>query len=316
MIYQKNFLILIELNNTIMKSTKYLLGILLTILLGSWLHKKHCCDCDTDKNVEKTTIETVENSDVINKFQLSTEGLDYTTSQNFKFLRNSFNTIEPISDSINIGIDELKSFLGKNQKRINITGYALSSEKNTTIYENLGIARATEIKNYLISKGIDGKKIDVFGVIEENLTLKSDTIIGPQKFEFLDITTETSPKVDYTKLKEEINANPLVMYFKTGEASINLSDEDRKKVSKMLEYLENVEGAKLDVVGHTDNVGKRDVNVKLGLDRANFATSYLIENGIAKEKIASSSKGPDEPIAENKTVEGREKNRRTVVSLK
>lgn len=306
------------------KKTKYLLGILATWVIGGWLYMTLCCcnceegNCECNNCSQHPKKEIVDISKpTLDGFSILSSDYNYRTSDNYKFLNGSFKTIMPVSDSLNIGIEGLKKFLSSNKQNLKITGYALSTEKNTSIYENLGLARATDLKNYFVSKGISANRIDTFGEIKDVISANGDTLVGPAGFELFtpDISVKEA-KVDYAALKAKINANPLIMYFKTGEAAINLSDDDRKKVADMLNYLENVEGSKLSVTGHTDNIGKRDTNVKLGLDRANFATAYLIENAIAKNKIETTSKGPDEPIADNKTTEGKNKNRRTVVSIK
>ena len=306
------------------KKTKYLLGILATWVIGGWLYMTLCCckceegSCDCENCAQHPKKEMVENSEISsNGFSISNSDYNYQTSDNFKFLNGGFQSIMPVSDSINLGIDGVKKFLDGNKQNLKITGYALSTEKNTSIYENLGLARAADLKNYFVSKGISADRIDTFGEIKDQLSVNNDTLIGPANYEFFtpDVSAKET-KVDYNALREKINANPLIMYFKTGEAAINLSDDDRKKVADMLNYLENVEGSKLSVTGHTDNVGNEQTNIKLGLERANFATDYLIENAVSKAKIETSSKGPNEPIADNKTIEGRNKNRRTVVSIK
>lgn len=300
------------------KKTQYLLGILATILIGCWLYWKFCCNCCQGCEVDgKANVAATGDGAMQNKLMLNGTDFNYQCNDNFKFLNGDYKKFEPVSDSINFGIDALKKYLGSGKENLKITGYALASEKNTSIYENLGIARATDIKNYFVSKGIPEDRIDVFGEIKDDLSISKDTLIGPASYNFYtkEVKTETT-KVDYDALKKKINANPLILYFQTGKAAINLSAEDRKKVADMLNYLDNVPTAQLDVVGHTDNVGNRDLNTKLGLERAQFATDYLLQNGIAKDKIATSSKGPDEPIADNNTKEGKDKNRRTVVSLK
>jgi OmpA-OmpF porin, OOP family len=305
------------------KKMKYLLGILATWIIGGWLYTIFCCAKCQDGNCNhgnaKDTTSVADKDTLSAKlpgFSVANPNFNYETNQNFKFLNGNFKTILPLSDSINIGIDKLKNYLSSGKENLKITGYALSSEKNTSIYENLGLARAADLKNLLVSKGISADRIDTFGEIKESISASGDTLVGPAFFELLEVSKAQAPKVDYAALKEKINANPLIMYFKTGEASINLSDEDRKKVADMLNYLENVPGSKLSVTGHTDNVGKRDTNIKLGLGRATFATDYLVSNGISKDKIDTSSKGPDQPMADNSTAEGRNKNRRTVVTIK
>ncbi|MNY23951.1 putative lipoprotein YiaD precursor [compost metagenome] len=70
------------------------------------------------------------------------------------------------------------------------------------------------------------------------------------------------------------------------------------------------------VVGHSDNVGNRDSNIVLGQKRADFSKNYLSKNGIDNARIETQSKGPDEPIGDNNTAEGKASNRRTVITIK
>lgn len=83
----------------------------------------------------------------------------------------------------------------------------------------------------------------------------------------------------------------------------------------MVKYIDKVDGALITVTGFTDNTGSRPTNIKLGQGRADFTKQYLIQNGIDSSKIQSFSKGPDLPIADNATEEGRAKNRRVEVTI-
>ncbi|MFS4415595.1 OmpA family protein [Maribacter sp. 2307ULW6-5] len=121
---------------------------------------------------------------------------------------------------------------------------------------------------------------------------------------------------DIKALYERIKADPLVLYFDTAQASISLTAEQRQKVADISRYLDKVPDASVEVVGHTDNTGQAATNLRLGMNRANFANDYLMKNGIPASKINTSSKGQTEPTASNATEEGRTKNRRTVVTLK
>jgi OOP family OmpA-OmpF porin len=66
----------------------------------------------------------------------------------------------------------------------------------------------------------------------------------------------------------------------------------------------------LEVAGHTDSTGKAAKNRKLSQDRAEAVRLYLIDKGVAAERLTAKGYGPDKPIADNKTKEGRDKNRR------
>ena len=298
------------------KKSTYLFGILLTILIGTILYYYLCCTCSTCCNktpeVATSTTPTEVQKGI---FALKGKNIDYHCNNNFNFLNNNFKTILPVTDSIDIGIENLKTFLAKEGQKINITGYCLASEKNNSAFENLGLARAVDVKNYFVSKGISAASITTNGVVKENLNSDATTIYGPVDFLISEISAKT-PKEDFTALKEKINANPLILYFNTGQTSIDLSVDDRKKVADMVHYLDNVADAKISATGFTDNVGKPKTNIILGKDRADFAKNYLVSNGIATNKIDSESKGPESPIATNETSDGRAKNRRTELKIK
>ena len=300
------------------KKTLYLLGIAITIILGAFLYQKFCCNCCekaiTD-DTPKTVSPTVQEPDV--PFKLNGQGLEYQTADNLKFLKNSAKLIMPVSDSVTTGIDKLKVFLEANAKqKITITGYATSQETNSTSFENLGLARANEVRNYFVSKGLLENQFLTKGEIIDKWKMNADTLIGPADYVFETVDSTSTTNDEWSSLKEEINANPLILYFNTNKSRLYLSDIEKKKVADIARYSEHVKDAVVLVVGHSDNVGNRDSNIALAQKRAEFSKNYLSKNGISTEKIATESKGPDEPIADNQTAEGKASNRRTVITIK
>lgn len=296
------------------KKSAYLLGILLTIGIGTWLYNMLCCNTCCKTAIPEATAPVAATSSPESVFALNGKNIDYQCDKNFNFSNSDFKYISPVDTCVDSGIAKLKTALETSKQKFIITGYALSTEKNTSVYENLGIARAVDVKNYFVSKGIPANLIETKGEIKEVLTEKDNILYGPVDYAFQDAVA-SAPTEDWAALKEKINANPLIIYFNTNQTEIQLSEEDRKKVTDIVNYLDHVADAKLEVTGHTDNVGKRDINIKLGQGRANFAKDYLIKNGIAADKIVSDSKGPDQPIADNTTDEGKAKNRRTEIKI-
>jgi outer membrane protein OmpA-like peptidoglycan-associated protein len=69
-------------------------------------------------------------------------------------------------------------------------------------------------------------------------------------------------------------------------------------------------GLKVEVSGHTDDVGTREYNVDLAQKRADSVKQYLVDRGVAADRIKTRGAGPDEPIADNTKAAGRAKNRR------
>lgn len=67
------------------------------------------------------------------------------------------------------------------------------------------------------------------------------------------------------------------------------------------------------IIGHTDNTGSDAINNPLSVDRAEAARDYLVSRGVARTRIATDGRGSREPIADNNTQQGRDKNRRVEI---
>ncbi len=302
------------------KKTQYLLGIIFTILVGTYFYWTCCSSCATSSEKEKVIVEEpiIKEQPKATSYPFSFKGGDYkvNVSDNFNFNLSSSSILLPLSENVEGEISNLKNYLSDNSsKAFTITGFYTSEEANKSVFPNLGLARANAVKNYLVKKGVPSHALNINGELKGDLTPSTENILfGPVSY---NISGETENLEDELKaLHDQIVADPLVLHFQTGEAVINLSTMQRQKIANISRYLDKAENASCSIIGHTDNQGNRTNNIKLGLDRADFTKSYLINNGISEAKITTSSEGPDNPIASNDTDEGRSQNRRTVVTLK
>ena len=99
------------------------------------------------------------------------------------------------------------------------------------------------------------------------------------------------------------------IYFDTGKS--NIKPESAKAIGEIAKLLKSDPGLKIHVVGHTDNVGGIESNVKLSHSRAEAVVQELIKNnGIASARLRAYGCGQFAPVASNDTEEGRGKNRR------
>jgi outer membrane protein OmpA-like peptidoglycan-associated protein len=89
-----------------------------------------------------------------------------------------------------------------------------------------------------------------------------------------------------------------------------LRPESKTKLDKAVEIMTKHATVKVEISGHTDSVGGRDANMDLSQRRADAVKRYLVEKGIAADRIETRGAGPDEPIDSNKSDTGRAKNRR------
>src|SRR6476646_1379755 len=103
--------------------------------------------------------------------------------------------------------------------------------------------------------------------------------------------------------------------FKFGKAT--LPEAAQSELDQLVEKLKaEPNGAYIEIEGHTDNVGDKDLNYKLGLERAENVKRYLYEHHqVPLHKINVISYGEDKPVAPNKTKDGRAPNRRVVIKV-
>ena len=300
------------------RNLSYLIGIIITILIGMFLYFTFCSDCQlasAENETAEEEIVPIKAPDPTSfPFAFSSGDFGYNVADNFNFNLSLGDFEMPVSLDINKGIDGLKTFLSNNSdKTVNITGLYKSDEENPTAWPNLGLARANSVKNYLVGLGIPSSQTNTFGKLMDDMVPSGNLLLGPITYEIAERPDNADDELK--ALYDKIKANPLVLHFNTGQAAINLTSEQRQKVADISRYLDKVSDASCSVVGHTDNTGSRATNIQLGQERADFAKAYLIRNGIPESKISSDSQGPDSPIASNDTEEGRSKNRRTVVTL-
>jgi outer membrane protein OmpA-like peptidoglycan-associated protein len=72
---------------------------------------------------------------------------------------------------------------------------------------------------------------------------------------------------------------------------------------------------RIELGGHTDNVGRPEANQKLSEQRAKAVYDYLVKKGISADRLTYKGYGQTEPVADNTTPEGRRQNRRTVFTI-
>jgi peptidoglycan-associated lipoprotein len=103
--------------------------------------------------------------------------------------------------------------------------------------------------------------------------------------------------------------------FKFGKAA--MPDDAKADLDQLVQQLKaEPTGAYIEIEGHTDSAGPRDLNYKLGLDRAEAVKRYLYDqHQVPLHKISVISYGEEKPIAPNKTKAGRAQNRRVVIKV-
>ena len=103
------------------------------------------------------------------------------------------------------------------------------------------------------------------------------------------------------------------VYFDTGKATLKPSSF--KSLNNLVKVLKANKKLIIEIGGHTDNVGSQETNKALSQKRADSVKKYLVSKGVSATQIKTKGYGDTQPVAYNNTPEGRQKNRRTQVTI-
>jgi outer membrane protein OmpA-like peptidoglycan-associated protein len=98
------------------------------------------------------------------------------------------------------------------------------------------------------------------------------------------------------------------IFFETGKST--LKRESFPELDRVIKFMKENSDIRIEIGGHTDNVGKAATNLKLSQTRAKAVATYMTSNGVSSSRIVSKGYGLTKPVASNKTKEGKSQNRR------
>jgi OmpA-OmpF porin, OOP family len=215
-------------------------------------------------------------------------------------------------------------FIGQDKKTVSIEGH-----KYYILYRlNKGVAEPGELK---IRRNIQDalKKIGGQVVFDDNFNKSSTIVLQKQgKETWVEVRSYNNMYkqtiVEKDIMKQEVMANAEAMgndinttghvsiygiHFDTGKSEIK--PESDAAISEIAKLLKNNAALNIYVVGHTDNVGSFDSNMKLSKDRADAVAKALTSKyGIAATRLKSYGVASLSPVASNDTENGKAKNRR------
>lgn len=94
-----------------------------------------------------------------------------------------------------------------------------------------------------------------------------------------------------------------------------IKPEGKAKLDDLIGKIKDINLEVIIAVGHTDSVGSDSYNQKLSVRRSEAVKAYLVSKGIEKNRVYTEGKGEKQPVADNKTAEGRAKNRRVEIEV-
>lgn len=132
--------------------------------------------------------------------------------------------------------------------------------------------------------------------------------LRPRPVEYKEEITEVAPTLE---VGVSITLNNV--FFRTGK--YDLMDISIVELDKVVEMMKGHPTMRIELGGHTDNVGSDQMNLKLSENRAKAVYDYLVAHGVEASRLSYKGYGASQPVADNSTAEGRRQNRRTVFTI-
>lgn len=166
-----------------------------------------------------------------------------------------------------------------------------------------------DLKN--ISQGeisVTGNTVELKGQVNSELTRQQIVSRLANTFNS-NYNITGSVEVDHSR-QEMLNAilAQQTIEFESGKDVLTANSE--KLLDEIASTIKKINTPFIQIVGNTDNIGNRNSNILLSLNRAIAVKMYLVERGIPAETLSVSGMGPDNPVASNATKEGQARNRR------
>ncbi len=206
----------------------------------------------------------------------------------------------------NPGFDSLKASVlaGKtNDNVLEIVGYYFEDEPKPEGFPNMGMARATKIREQFFSDLSDDRVQIRARVVSEREGVR-DGYFASADFKWVapHTTAETVEKLD----------DRILIRFPYNSVEKDYDPSVDTYLDQLAAQLKSGSG-QVRLIGHTDDKGEEEANEMLGLRRAKMIRDILVRKGVKRSQIITESRGENQPTAPNNNEEGRHNNRRVEV---
>ncbi len=188
---------------------------------------------------------------------------------------------------------------------LEITGTYESDEPIPDGYDNMGMARAEAIRD-LLSDQIAGERVRLVSMMVSDRKGSKEQGFVSHTFKWIKAEVDESEIVRL--------ADKTIILFPFNSASNKTDPKMDAYLSDLAQELKSSRQV-VHLTGHTDGIGSKAYNKRLGMKRARKIRRILIAKGVRRAKIKLHSEGMAEPVATNDTDEGRSQNRRVVVTV-
>jgi NitT/TauT family transport system substrate-binding protein len=209
-----------------------------------------------------------------------------------------------------------------------IKDFNIPEDLAKTMLNGVKLADYADNKSFFGTRGADSDYNNIFRMAQDmyreaRIIRHSSDAESSVDRRFLDplsgkfSTASSEPPIEYKEPAK--GATPIAtqrrsIYFEPDSAKMSL--DSRAIVDEIGRFMKAYENTVVDIDGNTDSTGSRAHNLVLSRERAETVKQYLIDRyGFPAERMRTVGNGPDRPIADNSTPDGREKNRRTDIKV-
>lgn len=202
-------------------------------------------------------------------------------------------------------VDYKSTILSKKEENniLEITGYYIEREQNSSTFSNMGLARANKIKELFIEE-VGETRIRLKSKRYPFSTDKKKGFFKGASFDWIPVESRSV---------EVFSDRTIIRFpFNSVQKEIDPTIDNylKKLATRIIQSKE-----KISITGHTDNVGEQEINLQIAHRRAKMIRDILLQKGVSRNQLYTATKGENEPISTNDTEEGRKENRRVVVKL-
>lgn len=302
------------------RSLLFWLLLILWFILGWWLCKTYLCGASDNVTAAAAAAPIIAANDECDVSLNMRDGSAFNISanRNIRFLKSSFDNL-PLSTNTENALQTVVDYLSNNPERsLTLSGKYNAEESYSGILPNLGIARATTVKNILVGLGASSTQLEVEGDIDNDLCYSEDTRsnigngatdaaggtgaggtevtgagsgsgsgAGSNLVGRLDTINNgmgfsfrnaSSGDARLAAIKDRLFGKPITLYFETNAAKLSVTNQQRQDFADLSYYLDKVPDASLTIDGHTDNRGADKLNERLSKGRAEFVRKYITRN--------------------------------------
>jgi outer membrane protein OmpA-like peptidoglycan-associated protein len=203
---------------------------------------------------------------------------------------------------------------------ITVTGIVSDAKSNKPLQARIDISdiETGNTINTVVSNGMDGSYVVIL-----NKGKQYDVSVSTERYSFHTTSFDLRELEEYDEYKRDIALQPIEVgskivlnniYFNTDSDS--LLQGSKYELDRLIKIMNEHKGMVIEVSAHTDNVASKKYNIDLSSRRAQSVANYLIVQGVDKKRFLVKGYGESQPIADNKTEAGRQKNRRVEFTIR